>query len=266
LKQKIRVWVINLESRPDRLQKIGKQLNLMGVNWTRLDAVDGRKCDENTLSISTKYGEIGALNDGVRGCTASHYKFWQEFYSTGEDFGIVLEDDVKLSNDFFELISDTSWIPNNTKLIKLEKFAANRPSKLLLGKVLSNVLNDSREVRRMYSRHCGTGAYLISKNGAKIALNWKNKFSVPIDHVLFNETVSRLSSNLTPFILVPAIAWQSNDIGQGSDIYAFSSETLSNFKKQLRSIKRGYYEARLWPYQLIMLMVGRAKIIKVIKK
>ena len=266
MKQLIKIWVINLKSRPDRLQSIAKQLDTMNIEWTRLNAVDGKNCEKSVLNISTRYGKIGSLSEGVRGCTASHYKFWKKFTYSGEEFGIVLEDDVKLSEDFKSLICDVNWIPKNTNIIKLEKFAANRPSKLLLGHPITTALKNTREIRRMYSRHTGTGAYLISKAGANKAIGWKKPFSVPIDHVLFNETVSKLSSSIKPMILVPPIAWQSEDIGHGSDITQFIELPMSKFFKKLRLVKRGYYEVRLWPYQLFLLIMGRAKIISVYKK
>ena len=266
MKQLIKVWVINLKSRPDRMHRIGKQLASMDIKWSRIDAVDGKNCENSVLDISRKHGKIGALSEGARGCTASHYKFWQKFTASEEDFGIVLEDDVKLSDDFKRLICDLTWIPRNTNIIKLEKYPANRASKLLLGHPITMALNDTREIRRMYSRHGGTGAYLISKAGARLAIDWNKPFSVPIDHVLFNETVSKLSSSLKPSIMVPAIAWQSEDIGHGSDITQFGGLPISRFKKKMRSVKRGYFEARLWPYQLLVLLIGKAKIINVYTK
>ena len=266
MKQLIKIWVINLKSRPDRLHSIAKQLDSMNIEWTKLNAVDGKNCEKSVLNISTTHGKIGTLSEGVRGCTASHYKFWKKFIISGEEFGIVLEDDVKLSEDFKSLICDLNWIPKNTNIIKLEKFTANRPSKLLLGHPITTALKNTREIRQMYSRHGGTGAYLITKAGAKKAISWKKPFSVPIDHVLFNETVSMLSSLMKPIILVPPIAWQSEDIGHGSDITQFKELPLSKLKKKMRSLKRGYFETRLWPYQLFLLIIGRAKIISVYKK
>jgi glycosyl transferase, family 25 len=266
LAQLIKVWVINLKSRPDRLQRIGEQLYSMNIDWSRLDAVDGKNCEKKILDISANHGEIGSLSEGARACSASHYKFWQEFISTGEEFGIVLEDDVKLSNDFKFLINDLAWIPKNANIIKLEKFSSHRPSNLLLGHPITLALDDTREIRRMYSRHGGTGAYLISKTGAKKAIDWLKPFSVPIDHVLFNESVSKLCASIKPLILVPPIAWQSEDIGHGSDITQFVEMPISRFKKKIRSIKRGYFEARLWPYQLFVLLIGKAKIISISKK
>ena len=266
MQQSISVWVINLKKRPDRLENIGKKLNELGVLWERIDAIDGRICDDDLLNLSKKKGKIGNMSKSTRGCTASHFKCWEAILSSKSDYGIVLEDDVDLSNDFKELISNTEWIPRNAKLIKLEKFAANRHSKLLLGPKISSTFNGTRSLRKMYSRHCGAGAYLFSKEGVKIALSWNKRLTVPIDHHLFNETVSQLSSKLEPLILVPPVAWQSDEIGQGSDIDEDNYKAISKLKKIPRSIKRGYYEIRLWPYQLFVLLSCKAKIIKVSKK
>ena len=262
----LKIWVINLKSRPDRLERIAKELNQMGINWSRFEAIDGKKCEKKHLDISTAYGKIGELSDGTRACSASHYKCWQEFLSSNAEFGIFLEDDVQLSLDFKKLIEDLSWLPKKTNIIKLEKFSANRPSKLLLGPVISKTISGTRETRRMYSRHCGAGAYLMSKNGAIKAVNFEKPFLIPVDHLLFNETVSKLVTSMKPLILIPPIAWQSDEIGQGSDITKFKVAHMGSLKKLFRSIKRGYYELRLLPYQLFLLLIRKAKIISVSKK
>jgi glycosyl transferase, family 25 len=266
LDQIIPVWVINLKKRTDRLEKIGKRLDDLGVVWQRIDAIDGLNCEDYLLEKSDNYGEIGPLSDNTRACSASHYCFWKKLIHHGSLYGIVLEDDVELSDDFKELLCNVSWIPENTNIIKLEKFLPNRVSKVLLGGVVSNALNSTRQVHRMFSRHTGAAAYLMSKNGAKNALNWNLKFTVPVDHLLFNETVSKLASSLKPFILVPPIAWQSVEIGQGSNIDDFNTMHLSKTKKIFRSIKRAYYETRLWPKQLFLLLTGVARIKKIFPK
>jgi glycosyl transferase, family 25 len=266
LKQLIPVWVINLKKRPDRLKAIGIRLQELGIEWNRLDAIDGSNCPEIDLKISKKYGEIGEISDGARACSASHYNFWKELISSKSQFGIVLEDDVELSDDFKDLVCSLSWIPDNSYLIKLEKATANKSSKLLLGPELSSACGNTRQVRKMYSRHCGTAAYLLSRDGAKIAVNWPKPFSVPIDHLLFNETVSKLCTALKSMILVPPISWQSQLIGQGSNINNEKMFNLSKRKHYLRSCKRAYYETRLWPYQLFILIIGAAKIVTVDKK
>ena len=262
----VKVWVINLKSRPDRLERISKQLDQMGIIWSRFEAINGENCEKKQLDISVTYGKIGELSDGTRACSASHYKCWQEFLCSNAEFGIFLEDDVQLSFDFKNLIEDLSWLPKKTNVIKLEKFSANRPSKLLLGPVISKTISDTREIRRMYSRHCGAGAYLMSKNGAKKAVNFEKPFLIPVDHLLFNETVSKLVTSMKPLILNPPIAWQSEEIGQGSDITKFKVSQMTRLKKIIRSLKRGYYEIRLLPYQMFLLLIGKAKIILVSKK
>jgi len=260
------VWVINLNKRPDRLIKIGRRLDELGVDWERLEAVDGSLSFDPQLEISKTHGEIGSISNGARACSASHYKFWEKLVLSKSKFGIILEDDVELSDDFKDLVCSKSWIPKNSYLIKLEKAAPHKSSKLLLGPELSNALNNTRHVRKMYSRHCGTAAYLLSREGAEIAMRWKKPFTVPIDHLLFNETVSKLCTSLNSMILVPPIAWQSEIVGQGSDIG--NEETLNFTKKKhfFRSVKRAYYESKLWPYQFFILITGVAKLIIVAKR
>jgi glycosyl transferase, family 25 len=261
LKQVIPVCVINLKKRPDRLKKIGKRLNKLGVEWTKIEAVDGQSCKNNDLNISSKFGEIGFLSDNTRACSASHYKVWEFLISRDFNYGIVLEDDVELSDEFRDLLYDDSWIPKGSNLIKLEKFAPNKVSKILVGAVLSQALGDTRQVHKMYSRHTGAAAYLISRKGAKKLVKWNSQFTVPVDHLLFNETVSKVCTTLQPMILIPPIAWQSVEVGQGSNIAgSYKVNQLSKLKKMKRSLKRSYYESRLWPYQLWILLRGKAKL------
>jgi glycosyl transferase, family 25 len=266
LEQVIPVWVINLKKRADRLEKIGCRLDELGIIWQRIDAIDGKNCEDHLLEKTDKNGEIGPLSNSTRACSASHYCFWQLLINEGSLYGVVLEDDVEVSDDFKDLLCDLSWIPEDTYIIKLEKFLPKRESKVLLGCVVSNTLSSTRQVHRMFSRHTGAAAYLMSRNGAKNALNWELPFTVPVDHLLFNETVSKLSSSLKPFILVPPIAWQSDEIGQGSDIDDFNTMHLSKRRKIFRSLKRAYYETRLWPRQLFLLFTKVASITKIYPK
>ena len=140
MKQVITVLVINLKKRPDRLEKISKRLAQLGVEWENIEAIDGQNCEESALDISTKAGEIGFLSDNTRACSASHYKVWELLISKKVNYGIVLEDDVELSDEFKDLLYDDSWIPKGSNLIKLEKFAPNKVSKILVGAVLSQAL------------------------------------------------------------------------------------------------------------------------------
>ena len=78
--------------------------------------------------------------------------------------------------------------------------------------------------------------------------------------------VSKLATSLKPLILSPPIAWQSEEIGQGSDITKFKVSHMTRLKKFFRSMKRGYYESRLMALSVVSFNNGRAKIISVLKK
>ncbi|MDB4078607.1 glycosyltransferase family 25 protein [Amylibacter sp.] len=267
MKQIISVWVINLKKRPDRLEKIRKRLDQLGVEWKNIEAIDGHNCEESALNVSTKVGEIGFLSNNTRACSASHYKAWELLISKKVNYGIILEDDVELSDEFKDLLYDESWIPSRSNLIKLEKFAPNKVSKILIGSVLSHALGNTRHVHKMYSRHTGAAAYLLSRKGAEKLVEWNSQFTVPVDHLLFNETVSKVCTALNPMILIPPIAWQSVEVGQGSNIVdSYKLNPLSKLKKIKRSLKRLYYESRLWPYQFWILISGKAKLKSIFPK
>ena len=267
MKQQIPDWVINLKKRPDRLEKITARLDQLGIKWENIEAIDGKNCKKDKLDISAKNGEIGFLSDNTRACTASHYKAWKLLVSSKDSYGIILEDDVELSDEFRDLLCSKSWIPKGADLIKLEKFLPTKISKILIGKSLTQALGETRHVHKMYSRHTGAAAYLLSVNGANRLLKCKTKYTVPVDHLLFNETVSKLCTSLAPMILIPPIAWQSVEVGQGSNIAgSYEKKPISKLKKLLRSFKRSYFESRLWPYQLWMLIIGKAKIKSIFPK
>ena len=116
-----------------------------------------------------------------------NYKAWKLLVSSKDSYGIILEDDVELSDEFRDLLCSKSWIPKGADLIKLEKFLPTKISKILIGKSLTQALGETRHVHKMYSRHTGAAAYLLSVNGANRLLKCKTKYTVPVDHLLFNE-------------------------------------------------------------------------------
>lgn len=260
------VLLINLDTRDDRLLAVGRGLGDLGIGFHRISAVDGRRVPEADLACSQKSGPIGLMPDTTRACTASHVKAWQHIVDTGLRHALILEDDVALDPDITSLLADDSWIPEGVALIKLEKFAPNRDSKILAGAVLAKTPSGRGEIRRMHSRHTGSAGYILSHKGAEIALSLSGSFDVPVDHLLFNETVSRLCALLQPAIVVPPLVWQDNAVGLGSDIAApRAAENRAVRRKPLAklalSLRRARNEVRLLHVQLFRLLTGQARIV-----
>jgi len=260
MNQAIPVFVINLARREDRLERVSHHLEERGVAFTRVDACDATKVDEAVLDgVITPSGPLGALGLGDRSCTVSHTYGWEAFLQTGARFGLMLEDDVFLSGDVSNLLRADDWIPSHVDVIKLEKFGSGI-SKVLLGDAEIKVPGTERALHRMYSRHVGGGAYILSRRAAQIALSYRGRMRVPIDHFLFNDTVSPVFRQLKPFIVQPAMATQRH-YEYNSDIAKFGKAARpTGWRLKLRKLRRGWNEISQIHRQLVVFLTKRGAI------
>jgi len=124
------------------------------------------------------------------------------------------------------------------------------------------LLNDLRQVGedfmlgRMLSRHTGAAAYILSR-GAAEALLGETRFNLPVDHLLFNPNNSALFASLAPWQLVPAIARQTEFVGEKSDIDGTRAGLRRwSLRYLLRELVRLGYDLRLLPMQFMALRRG----------
>ena len=105
---------------------------------------------------------------------------------------------------------------------------------------------------------------MLSRRGAEQALAQCGQIEVPVDHLLFNATVSRLCRSLRPVIVCPGMATQY--------AYPYNSDTwtrgrpapLPRWRRHLRrSLRRGANELRLLPLQAAELFLCGARLRKV---
>ena len=263
LTKKIQIVLINLARRPDRLDGMSAMLAEIGVHFERLDAVDGAACPKKDLDQFPRKGPIGKLSTGTRACTASHLKAMRTLLAGQSSFALILEDDVEILPTLTEMIADDIWLRGKADIIKLEKFNPRRPSMLLLGPVLGTSPDGMATFRSMYSRHTGAGGYIISRHGAEIVLSFEQEIDVPIDHFLFNETVSPLFKKLRPAILVQPILWQSEAIGLGSSISISEPNETYWVAKKLLAVRRGFLEMRLIFWQVFLWATRRVEVVRI---
>lgn len=259
----IQVLLINLDRRPDRLSGMSAQLSKMNVSFTRLDAVDGLACTKGELDILPENGLIGNLSISTRACTASHLKAMRTLLSGESNHALILEDDVEILPTLKNMVAHDGWLRSKADIVKLEKFSPRRPSKLLLGPALGFGPDGKGVFRSMYSRHTGAAGYVISRRGAEIILSFENQIDIPIDHFLFNETVSPLFRKLRPAMFVQPILWQSNDIGLGSSIAGVEQGKSSSLAKKSRSFRRGFLEIRLVYWQIFLWLTKKVQIVTI---
>lgn len=125
-------YVVNLDRRKDRLDKLIKLLKDNEINlsnFIRLSAVDGQITDfsyfdwlfgkTDLTNIKNPYPSHN-FKKGVLGCALSHFKIWELIANVNcdnDEMFLVLEDDIKFSDDFKNkynnvrdiLINDKRW-------------------------------------------------------------------------------------------------------------------------------------------------------------
>ena len=241
--------LINLARRPDRLRKMTRQLCDLGISFQRIDALDAKITSDGAVAEQfSDTGPLGIIPKGDKCCALSHVRAWRAFIETGESHGLILEDDVALDPDAATLLRDDYWIPAGVELLKLEHYGP-LGQLVLIGKPMQ--LKDGRKVGRLRSRHTGAAAYIISRRTAEVLLSQTGRWTLSVDHLLFNPNNSPLANTLQPYQLTPAIARQSTDVGGSSDIGEWRTP-LRRFSWTYlqRELLRAYFELRLLPRQI----------------
>lgn len=251
------LFVINLERRPDRLAQIAGALDRLDLAYTHIKAVDANSVSRDLLNLHFESsGPFGAMSAGDKCCTLSHRLVWRAMAEASCDWGIVLEDDVVLSDSFGAVLDDIPSIPPDIELIKLER--CNYSHLALLSNATPGPAGHT--LHRLLSKHACSAGYMIRRSGALKALEFTQRTSFSIDHVLFNPSVSSLCRRLVPYQLCPAVVEQA-ELTPGeaavSDIKPWRLKARPfGIELWQREIIRAYYEVRLLPLQLVQLAAG----------
>jgi GR25 family glycosyltransferase involved in LPS biosynthesis len=78
-------YLINLDSRPDRLETSTKQLKNLGLFFQRISAIDGKNIHGNSF-----------LTSNVLACWQSHLLAYETFLGSGARYALILEDDFEI--------------------------------------------------------------------------------------------------------------------------------------------------------------------------
>jgi glycosyl transferase family 25 len=257
----MRIYLINLARRPDRLAAMNAQATPLGLALTRLDALDARTAAPDAVDgWFAAGGPLGEIPRGDKACLLSHRQGWEMFLATQDAHAVFLEDDVRLSSAAGALLVDDGWITPGIDVVKLEHYGPPGQRVLLTG--IRRVGEDFR-LGRMLSRHTGAAAYILSRRAATRLLA-ETRFDLPVDHLLFNPNNSALFAALSPWQLLPAIARQEEFVGEKSDI----ENTRIGLRRMgwtyvKREMVRFGYDLKLIPQQLAALLSGHARFVAV---
>lgn len=105
-----KVFVINLDRSPERLEQMAMQLKNIGLDFERISAVDGNAQTDEFLNkyYSSKLNRkkyYAPLKKAEIGCYISHLKACEKIVRDNLDYAIILEDDIILE-PYFEIIGE----------------------------------------------------------------------------------------------------------------------------------------------------------------
>jgi glycosyl transferase family 25 len=258
----MQTFLINLARRSDRLRLMRSQLSHLEIPFDVVPAIDARLTHDDLVDRHfTVNGPLGPLPKGDKCCTLSHMLAWDAFLQSGASHALILEDDVALDPDAAHLLHDAAWVPDDVGLLKIEHYGPEGQRVLLDALVDAG---EGRQIGRLRSRHTGAAAYILNRDTAEMLLAWEQRWSLPVDHMLFNPNNSPLAGVLQPHQLTPAIARQSVAIGGQTDIDPWREEMRAMGGSYLkRELVRGYYEMRLFPSQLASWLTGESELVRV---
>lgn len=183
MNQSNRLYVINLERRPDRKYKMEQIFFNQNIHdYEFVNAVDGKELFASDEIYKLFYGNDFNYRRGVIGCALSHYYLWQRLLNDPfNEYYIILEDDVIMCNDF------------NTKISHvMEKILQDNIHFCSIGGHSNKPLNENIENLNIiyddYTNYIeGTLGYIITKDGARRVLNFINAYSIyrAIDYILY---------------------------------------------------------------------------------
>ncbi|CAG8535231.1 17522_t:CDS:1, partial [Cetraspora pellucida] len=214
------IYVINLEYRTDRREKMEAIANQLNLNFNFFPAVS--KYDKKELGNFNS----GQLLNSHKACYVSHYKIYQSIIRNGYNSALILEDDVDIEMNIVNIMTDVLLsLPPDWEMLYLGHCSWEMNGEAVGG-------SHTHKIYRSNGPGC-THAYAVSFIGANKLLNELEPINpqVPIDL----EIIKRIQQGIiTSYSFQPQVIvqWRSKDNpsdvspGTPEDSYPLENSTL----------------------------------------
>ena len=176
-----KVYVINLQDRPDRWQKINKNFSNTSLELTRWEAVNGKELSEDKIERIATPTCQKICSPAMIGCWMSHFSIWNNIVKNEEDNVLILEDDAYPVDGFDQkLKAYWSEIPKDWDVVYLGCSGSCDKSKFfnyilyfISGKKNKLVYKNKKLQKHVIrpSFPLAAHAYMISLKGARKMIN-----------------------------------------------------------------------------------------------
>ena len=226
IKDGLKIYFINLKQNRDRWEKNKSKL----PNFHLFDAVDGTKLDLNKLRQDGVLKEekewLGELGKGGVGCALSHISVMHKIKKQNEQYGLILEDDVVIPDNFIEQIK------------KLEKYFPPTWDIIYLGgcNIRGKKYNDYFLIPEIKDKHnyC-CHAILFNKKTINNIINVLDPLQKPIDIQLRSNF-----NKIKAYFLHPSLFFQNRRLFSNRrffDNYPQDNDTKPKYVKETQIIE-----------------------------
>jgi len=213
----IKIYVVNLDNRPDRINKFKENFNFPAFSYSRFSAIRGKNIKPNDQLQRIFEGNDYDMRSGMVGCAMSHIKMYIELINSNYDLFCVFEDDIGFTPNFQEKLihlyntnKDTSW-----DLIYLgHHLRSSYIDKEVFDKEKMPVAEKWDARTSLVKSMGGTFGYIITREGAKKMLEFINT------HGMTNgiDTVQqKAANNLNIYYCKPHLVYSEFYTGQNTD-------------------------------------------------
>ncbi|MBE1208098.1 glycosyltransferase family 25 protein [Aminobacter carboxidus] len=215
----MRRYVINLDRDTARLAWMTDAFRRVGLCFERYAAVNKDQLSDEAVSRAS--GNAG-WSRGEIACFLSHVAVWKQIALGAEPYAAIFEDDVHLSPNAAFFLTETSWIPPDVDLIKLETTL----NPVRVGERKFDFAGHG--LVKLQSFHNGSAGYIISRQHAALLAASADQIDRPVDDFIFD------LHKATCWQLSPAICIQDMFLPGSGKI----ASTLEQGRQDARGAKR----------------------------
>jgi len=217
----MKFYLINLDRSPDRLSWIQRQTTQLGIEVTRISAIDGSKLAEDVVLQWTRaVHPLFGIGPNEIACFLSHREAWKRIATGSDPWGFVAEDDIHISSSLPEFLESHQWIPADADLVKAE--TVNKRVWLSRKNMTSHAEHQVCELR---SLHLGAAGVFFSKQCAQKLVDATVNLCASPDQIVFNQSLPP-ARPLKIYQILPALVVQDWALDQKSNQTQFASLLL----------------------------------------
>lgn len=236
----IPVFIISLREAKERRDRITQIMNKLGLEFTFIDAVDGRQLQLNEYPNYSPLKRLlffgKHLTGGEIGCTQSHKKIYQKIVNRKIPLSLIFEDDIIIHDGFLETLREIMRSDIPYDMIRF--LSSPKLERLNLRPV--HTFQSGHTLTRHTGMPGGAHATLMSLSGAKKLLKNLDKTPYPIDALMGRSW----KTGINWYTLRPGLVAQDRDIKSmiGDDERFNNKKDIKGFLKFIYPLTRAWFK------------------------